>query len=105
MKQQRCGAGTSRRHRFDGDAQMVEAFLQVKDNLACLCAKQMLPSTLRAVFDKPDREDIDVPRGDLKNVPAVIEQLRVAAIEYDMTDRANVARLIGHRVEKGLVHS
>lgn len=82
---------------------MIEAFLQVKDDLARLCPKQMLPSALRVAFDRPDREDIDVPRGDLENVTAVIEQLRLTAIEHDTAKR--LTRLIGHRMEKGFVHS
>ena len=103
QKQRRFGAGTSGRDHLHSDARMTEAFLQVQDDLARLGAKQMLPCALRAAFDRPDRKDIDVARGYLENVPAVIEQLRMTAIENYTANR--VARFIGYCIEKGFVHS
>jgi hypothetical protein len=108
LKQRCFGTGTARRDRLNGDAETVEAFLQIENDLACLCPKQMLARALGAAFDAADGEHVDMARGDLKHVPAVIEKLWVTAIEYDSTNGVNVARSIGRRLdqlEKGLVHS
>lgn len=53
-----------------------------------------------------DGEDIDMPRGDLKRMVAVVEKRRMAAIEYD---RGTVIFLrSGHRLDvlkQGVRHS
>jgi hypothetical protein len=91
---QRFGTGASDREHFDLYARTVEAFLQVEQDLAALHPAQMVAGALRTASDKPDGEDIDMPRSDLKHVAAVVEKLRVTAIEHDV---ARGPLLIGHR--------
>jgi hypothetical protein len=102
------GAGAPDREHLNLGVRRVETCLQVENDLSALDPEQMAPGTLGAAFDKPDGEDVDMSRRDLKRVAAVVEQLRMAAIEYDVARRTDVRCLIGRRLgllEKGFTHS
>ena len=67
-----------------------------------------MPGAVGTAFDKPDREDIDMPRGDLERIAAVIKQLWMPSIECDVDRRMGGRFLIGHRVgllEERFTHS
>ena len=76
----------------------VEAFLQIENDLSTLGPKQMVPGAVGTAFDKPDREDIDVPRGDLERIAAVIKQLWMPSIECDVDRRMGGRLLITARI-------
>ena len=67
-----------------------------------------MPGAFSAAFDNPDREYVDMSRRDLERVAVVVEQLRVTAIEYDVSRRAGGRFLIGRRfglLEERFAHS
>ena len=86
----------------------VETCLQVENYFSALDPEQMVPGAFRVAFDRPDSEDIDMPRRDLERVAVVVEHLGVAAIEDDAIRRAGVISLIGRSfglLEQRLAHS
>jgi hypothetical protein len=106
--QQRFGAGASDRKHLNLRARAVETGLQVENDLSALDPEQMMPGAFRAAFDKPDREDVNMPRRDLERVAAMIEKFWVTAIEYDVARGTGARFRIGPRLgllEERFTHS
>ena len=86
--QPRFGAGAADGDNLDLHAGAVDGIRQIENDLAALDPEQMVPRAGRVAFGHADGEDIDMPRHDLQHVAAMVEKLRVTAIEHDARRRA-----------------
>ena len=106
--EQGFGPGASDREHLNLRVRPGEALLQVENDLAAFDPEQMVPRAIGTALDKPDSEDIDVPRRDLERVATVIEQFWMATIECDVTSRTGSPFLIARRpglLEERFAHS
>ena len=106
-REQGFSTGTTHGDHLNSRAGAFDGVLQVEGDLAGLDPKQMVPDAFVIPFGDADREDIDVPCHNLQRAFALVEKLRMTAIEHDAGRRRTRRALIGRGrpLEEAFVHS